>query len=100
MLSIKPMEPRGRSLISIGYKYNAQKVIYFIVTYNTALTHAVLTYLPKYPDQFQYVSIIPVAEPLGMYNLTLSVNNIYSQNKSNPSYMALEKFWFTQCCWI
>ena len=45
VLSSKPMLPGGRSLIAIGYKYNAHKVLYFIVTDNTGSTQAGLPYL-------------------------------------------------------
>ena len=38
MLRIKPMVPRGRTLIAIGYKYNVQKVLSFIVTDNAGTT--------------------------------------------------------------
>ena len=34
MLRSKPMVPGERPLISIGYKYNARKVLSFIVTEN------------------------------------------------------------------
>ena len=32
VLRRNPMVPGGRTLIAIGYKYNARKVLYFIVT--------------------------------------------------------------------
>ena len=33
-----------RPLIAIGYTYNGRKVLYFIVTDNTSITQACLTY--------------------------------------------------------
>ena len=54
MLRSKPMKPRGRLLIAIGYKNIAWKVLYFIVTYNIGRTQAYLPYIYKYPDQFLY----------------------------------------------
>ena len=39
VLRSKPMVPGGRPLISIGYKYNAQKVLSFIVTDNVGSTN-------------------------------------------------------------
>ena len=57
MLRIKPMVPGDRPLISIGYKYNMRKVIYFIVTDNAGSTQAGITYLSKYCDQFTNASI-------------------------------------------
>ena len=66
MLSSKPMIPGDRPLIAIGYKYNARKVPYFIVTDNTGCTKTDIPYLSKYPDQFTNVAIRPVALPLVM----------------------------------
>ena len=63
VLRSKPMIPGGRPLIAIGYKYNARKVIYFIVTENAGSTKTGITYLSKYPDQFTNVSLRPVARP-------------------------------------
>ena len=66
MLRSKPMVPGDRPLISIGYKYNARKVLSFIVTYNTGSTNNGIAYLSKYTDQFTNVAIFPVARPLLM----------------------------------
>ena len=64
VLRSKPMVPGGRTLIAIGYKYNARKVLSFIVTDNAGSTKTGIPYLSKYPDQFTNVSICPVARPL------------------------------------
>ena len=66
VLKSKPMVSGDRPLISIGYKYNAQKFLSFIVTDNAGSTNTGITYLPKYPDQFTNVAIRTVARPLGM----------------------------------
>ena len=94
------MVPGGRPLISIGYKYNARKVRYFIVTDNVGITQAGLTYLFKYLYQFTNVDISPVAFPLVMFKFFPAVNEVYSHNKSRQSDLALEKFRVTQCGWI
>ena len=62
------MVPGGWPLIAIGYKYNARKVLSFIVMDNTGSTKTGIPYLSKYPDQFTNVSIRPVARPLVMSN--------------------------------
>ena len=46
------MMPVGRQRLAIGYRYNAQKVLSFIVTENAGSTQTGLPYLSKYPDQF------------------------------------------------
>ena len=66
VLRIKPMVPGGRPLIAIGYKYNARKVLSFIVTDNAGITKTGIPYLSNYPDQFTNVSIRPVACPVVM----------------------------------
>ena len=64
VLRSKPMVPGGRSLIAVGYKYNARKVLYFIGTDNAWNTQAGHPYLSKYPDKFTNVNICPVARTL------------------------------------
>ena len=49
VLRSKPMVPRDRKLIAIGYRYNARKVLYFIVTDNAGSTKTGITYSSKYP---------------------------------------------------
>ena len=90
----------GRTMISIGYKYNAQNVLYLIFTGNAERTQAVIPYLYNYPDQFTNVSILPISRPLVVSNFFGSVNEVDSHNKSRQSYLVLVKFWVTQCSWI
>ena len=63
VLRSKPMVPGNRPLIAIVCKYNSQKVLSFIVTYNAGITNTCIPYLSKYPDQFTNVAIPPVARP-------------------------------------
>ena len=60
------MAPGDRPLIAICYKYNARKVLSFIVTDNAGITNTGIHYSSKYPDQFTNVAIRPVAHPLVM----------------------------------
>ena len=57
VLRSKPMVPRNIPLIAIGYRYNARKVVYFIVTEYTGRINTVSHYLSKYNDQFTNVVI-------------------------------------------
>ena len=45
VLSSKHMVPGGRPIIAMGYNYNAQKVLYFIVAEDVGITKACITYL-------------------------------------------------------
>ena len=76
------MVPGDRPTINIGYKYNLQKVISFIVTYNQGIKKACLTFLSNYPDHFTKVTIWPVSHPLFMSKFFGEVNEVYHQNKS------------------
>ena len=98
VLRSKPTVPRGRPLIDISYKYNAHKVVYFIVTYNAGITQTGIPYLSKYPDQFTNVSIRYVAHPLDMSKKY--VNEVGSHNKARQSGLVLEKLYVTQCGWL
>ena len=60
------MVPGDRPLIAIGYKYNARKVLSFIIIDNAGITNTGITYLSHYPDQFTNAAIRPVARPLVM----------------------------------
>ena len=74
------MVPGDRPLIAIGYKYNAQKVLSFIVTDNAGSTETRIPYLSKYPDQVTNVAIRPVARPLFM-SKNSTVNEVDSHKK-------------------
>ena len=61
VLCSKPMVPRERRILSIGYKYNSWKVLLFVSTAGSWSTTLGIPYLSRYPDQFSNVSICPVA---------------------------------------
>ena len=90
VLRSKPMVPGYRPIIVISYKYNAWKVLSFIVTENASNTKTVVIYLSKYLYQFINVAIHPVDHPLVM-SKKYSVDEVDSHNKSRQSYLALEK---------
>ena len=48
MFNINSKVPRYRPLISIGYKYKYQKVLYFIATEGTVSTKDGIPYLSNY----------------------------------------------------
>ena len=57
VLKSNPMVPGYKPLICIGYKYNAWKFLYFIVTGDAGIIKAGTNYLSKYPDPFYSFSI-------------------------------------------
>ena len=93
------MVPGDKPLVAIGYKYNARKVLHFIVTDNTGRTNTGIPYLSKYPDKFTNVAILPVARPF-VISKKYAVNEVDSHNKPIQSYLALEKWWVTKCVWL
>ena len=64
VLRRKTMVPRDRPLIAIGYKYNARKVLSFIVTENAWSTQADLLYLSKYPEKLLILRFSLLLVPL------------------------------------
>ena len=74
VLRSKPILSGERPLLSIGYKYNSRKILSFFATSGEGITTLVITYLPKYSDQFSNVSILPVARPLTTSKFFGSVN--------------------------
>ena len=90
VLSSNPMVPRGRLLIAIGYKYNMQKVLCFIITENSRITQAGITHLYNYSDHFSFVAIHPVYRPLVVYKFFEYVNEFDSNNKPRQYDLALE----------
>ena len=77
------MVPGDRTLIFIGYKYNARKVFSFIVTAEASSTNAGIPYLTKYPDTFSNVAIFPVYCPLFMSKFFGSVNKVTPKNQGS-----------------
>ena len=75
------MVPGDRPLVAIVYKYNARKVLSFIVMDNAGSTNTGIPYLSKYPYQFTNVAICPVARPLVMSKLFSAINEVDSPNK-------------------
>ena len=82
------MVPRDRPLISIGYKYNARKVLSSIVTGNSGSTNTGIPYLSKYPDQFTNVAMCRVDFPLIM-SKQYATNEVDSYNKSRQYDLSL-----------
>ena len=76
VLGSKPMVPRDRTHIAIGYKYNVWKFLSFIVTDNAGNTKTGILYLYKYPDQFTNVAIRPVAIDENYQVVTLILKNM------------------------
>ena len=83
------MVPGGRLIINIGYKYNAHKVLYFIVIDDAWRTNSGITYLPKHPGQYSNVAISPVYHPFVMYKFFGSFIEIDYHKKSRQSDLAL-----------
>ena len=100
MLKIKSTVPWDRLRIAIRYKYNYDKVIYFIATEEAGSTKYIIKYSSNYPDRFSNFSICPLSCTLGVSKLFGSFNLVESHNKSKQSDLVLEKYWVTQCGWL
>ena len=100
MLNRNSVVPWGRTLLSIGYKYNTQKFLYFIVTEDTWITKTGIPYLFMYPGQFVTFDIRPVDYPLVVSEFFGYFHEVYSYKKSRQSNLLLGMFWANQCYWI
>ena len=93
------MVPGDRPLISIGCKYNAQKVLSFIVTKPQGAQRLVF---PIYLSILTNSLMLPSALlfiPLLRQKYS-AVNEVDSHNKSRQSDLELDKWWVTQCGWL
>ena len=99
VLRIKPMVTGDRPRIAIGYKYNARKVLSFIVTDNKGRKIQVF---PIYLVILTNLLMLPFALLLAPFlcQKQSAVNEVDSNNKSRQSDLALEKWWVTQCSCI
>ena len=86
-----------RLISAIGYKYNARKVLSFIVAMDTGITKAGIPYLSKYPEPFYNFSISPFPRPIFIYKFFGYVNMVEYHNKSRQYDLALKNFWVTLC---
>ena len=82
MLKRNSMVPGDRPKNIMGHKYNSWEVLYFVSTEDAGSTKAGITYLSKYPEPLDNVTIRLVALPLVMYKLFVYINDIESQK--NP----------------
>ena len=57
MSNSKHVVPGDSALVAIGYKYNSNKVLSFITTYENWIKKSGIAYSYKYPDRFADVSI-------------------------------------------
>ena len=100
MFRRKPMLPCVRPLIVIGYKYNMQQVLYFIVTDNSGSTKAILPCLYKYPDHFLIFTLALFLAPLSFISYMDILMRLTLTSNIGKSDLELKKFWVTQCGWL
>ena len=89
VLKIKLTVTSDRPLIFVGYKYNIRNFLSFVATDNAGITTSGIPYLYNHPDPFSIVSVIPLAFPLIVSKLFVSVNDVDSHKKYRQSDLAL-----------
>ena len=82
VLKRKSMVPKYMPIVSIGYKCNYWKVLYFIATEYLGIINSIIPYLSNHPYQFDNVNILPVYCTLVVSRFLGSVNEVDSHNKS------------------
>ena len=99
VLGSKPMLPRYRPLIDIGYKYNAWKILSLLLHTKQVAQRLVF---PAYIIILTNLIMLPLSlflVPLLCQNKS-AVNKVDSHNKSIHYDLALEKWLVTQCGWL
>ena len=71
VLRSNTMEPGDRTHIAIAYKYNARKVLSFIVTDNTGITKTGIPYLSKHTENLLMLPFPLLLVPLLCQNVFL-----------------------------
>ena len=82
VLKRKSTVPDYWPIVSIVYKCNYRKVIYFIATEYVVIINSGIPYLSNHPYQFDNVNILPVYCTLVVYRFLGYVNKVDSHNKS------------------
>ena len=100
VLECKPPE-KGVDLVALGYKYNASKVLTFIMTKNAgSTTPGTNPYHAKFPDKFgnPHERIVQRPDVLGKYFDASDV--IDNHNHMRQHRLALEQLWATKNPWF
>ena len=92
MFKNNPTVIGNRLICDIGYKYNYQKIIYFIVKEGVGSKNYGIIYLSNHPNKFVNISIWCVTCPQMMSKLFGFFKNTDPRNKSRKSDLSQEKF--------
>ena len=95
-------QPPGKdySIIGIGYKYNARKVLCFVATRNAGSTTPGKPYVARFNDAAGNVSERHVPRPDILSKYFGQSNVVDAHNQARQSCLALEKRWITQDPWF
>jgi hypothetical protein len=86
-------------LVAVGYKYNARKVLCFVLTKDAASTIPGSPYKAKYPDQYGNVRERLVERPEAVGAYFDRSNAIDNHNHLRQHLLGLEKYWKTPNPW-
>ena len=87
-------------LVAIGYKYNAKKVLCFVMTKNAGSTIGGKAYKAKFPDQFGNVVSRDVFRPAILSTYFDASNLIDAHNHARQGLLGLETHWKTRNPWL
>jgi hypothetical protein len=87
--------------VAIGYKYNARKVLQFIITKNAGSTApGTKPYIAKYPDKYWNIKKQRVPHPEAVSVYFDNSNVIDRQNYCRQHLLGLEWLWHTDNLWF
>lgn len=87
-------------LVAIGYKYNAKKVLCFVMTKNAGSTAPGDPYIAKFPDKFGNVQERHVPRPAILSTYFQFSDVIDSHNHCRQFRLGLERLWMTINPWF
>ena len=99
-LVLECQAPSGVTLLAVGYKYNARKVLCFVATKDAGTTKPGNPYVAKFPDPHGNVMTRDVIRPSIISTYFESGNKIDRHNHARQYWLKLEKHWVAQDPWF
>jgi len=98
LVPVQPIE--GVEIVAIGYKYNAKKVLFFVMTKGAGSTESGAPYVAKFPDRYGNRCTRNVERPACLSRLFHDSPKVDNHNMERQGILSLEGAWQTQNCWF
>jgi hypothetical protein len=94
-----PDEDDGKKIVFVSYKYNARKVLHFVMTDGAGSTvpDPNRAYIARFPDEYGNLGIRKVPRPACLSDYFEKCNVVDVHNQMRQGILGLEEKWVTQC---